>query len=103
VAGMSSLQGQDRGLKRWLKGGCFWAQPMNLEPKHNWAIREEIGDRLRALLSREEPPLPPRLHNLLDRFYDADGVPAGARRRSRAPRGGLRWLQASRFSRRKLR
>jgi hypothetical protein len=76
---------------------------MNLEPKHSCAIREEIGDRLRALLSREEPPLPPRLHDLLDRFYDADGVSARARMRSRAPRTALRWLQASRFSRRKPR
>jgi hypothetical protein len=76
---------------------------MNLEPKHNWAIREEIGDRLRALLSREEPPLPPRLRGLLDRFYDTDGVPAGARMRSGAPNTALRWLQASRFSRKKPR
>jgi hypothetical protein len=26
---------------------------MNLEPKHNQAIRDEIGDRLSVLLSRE--------------------------------------------------
>lgn len=76
---------------------------MNLEPKHNLAIREEIGDRLRAFLSREEPRLPPRLRELVDRFYEADGSPAGGRTRSNAPHSALRWLQASRFSRKKLR
>jgi hypothetical protein len=47
---------------------------MNLEPKHNWAIRDEMGERLRILLSREEPALSPRLRHLLDLFDAVDGV-----------------------------
>lgn len=45
---------------------------MNLEPKHNRAIRDEIGDRLRALLSREPTAAPVRLRTLLRRFDEAD-------------------------------
>jgi hypothetical protein len=52
---------------------------MNLEPKHNSAIREEIGDRLRALLARDKSALPPRLRHLLGRFHEADGYRPTAR------------------------
>jgi hypothetical protein len=45
---------------------------MNLEPKHNQAIRDEIGDRLRVLLSRESPAVSARLRTLLRRFNEAD-------------------------------
>jgi len=45
---------------------------MNLEPKHNQAIRDEIGDRLRVLLSREPPAVAARLRTLLRRFDEAD-------------------------------
>ena len=45
---------------------------MNLEPKHNQAIRDEIGDRLRVLLSREPPAVSARLRTLLRRFDEAD-------------------------------
>ena len=45
---------------------------MNLEPKHNQAIRDEIGDRLRVLLSREPPAVSARLRTLLRRFDKAD-------------------------------
>jgi hypothetical protein len=46
---------------------------MNLEPKHNQAIRDEIGDsRLRVLLSREPPVVSARLRTLLRRFDEAD-------------------------------
>jgi len=45
---------------------------MNLEPKHNRAIRDEIGDRLSVLLSREAAAASPRLHKLLRRFDEAD-------------------------------
>ena len=44
---------------------------MNLEPKHNRAIRDEIGDRLRVLLSREPPAVSARLRTLLRRFDEA--------------------------------
>jgi hypothetical protein len=45
---------------------------MNLEPKHNEPIRDEIGDRLRVLLSREPPVVSARLRTLLRRFDEAD-------------------------------
>jgi hypothetical protein len=47
-----------------------WA--IDLEPKHNHAIRDEIGDRLRVLLSREPPVVSARLRTLLRRFDEAD-------------------------------
>jgi len=59
---------------------------MNLEPKHNSAIREEIGDRLRALLSRDKPALSAHLRHLLDRFHETDGYPPRARAPSIVPR-----------------
>jgi hypothetical protein len=39
---------------------------LNLESNHNTAIRAEIGERLRVLLSKEQPRLPPRVQHLLD-------------------------------------
>jgi hypothetical protein len=45
---------------------------MDLEPKHNQAIREEIGHRLRGLLTPEPTRLPPQLRQLalrLDQQY----------------------------------
>ena len=40
-----------------------------LEPKHNQAIREEIGDRLRFYLAREQSDhLPTLLRKVLARF-----------------------------------
>ena len=45
---------------------------MNLEPNHNRAIRDEIGDRLRVLLSREPPAVSARLHALLHRFDEPE-------------------------------
>jgi len=41
---------------------------MDLEAKHNQAIREEIGERLRILLSREQPSMPDHLRPLLRRL-----------------------------------
>lgn len=46
---------------------------IDLDAKHNQAIRHEIADRLRALLSREASTLPPRLHELLWRLDGPDG------------------------------
>jgi len=45
---------------------------MRLEHKHNHAIREEIGERLKVLLVREPPSLPPHLDQLVQRFYELD-------------------------------
>ena len=45
---------------------------MNLEPKHNQAIRDEIGNRLHVLLSREPPAASRRLRTLLRRFDEVD-------------------------------
>jgi hypothetical protein len=41
---------------------------LNLDAAHNSAIREEIGERLRVLLSKEQPKTPPRVQHLLDRL-----------------------------------
>lgn len=45
---------------------------MGLDAKHNQAIRNEIADRLRALLSREASTVPPRLRQLLWRLDRPD-------------------------------
>jgi hypothetical protein len=47
---------------------------MALEPMHNYAIREEIGERLKTLLARERSNLPPSLARLLHRFDELDHV-----------------------------
>jgi aromatic ring-cleaving dioxygenase len=38
----------------------------NLNSADNTAIRAEIGERLRVLLSKEQPRLPPHVQHLLD-------------------------------------
>jgi hypothetical protein len=38
----------------------------NLNSDLNTAIRAEIGERLRVLLSKEQPRTPPRVQHLLD-------------------------------------
>jgi len=55
---------------------------LNLDAAHNSAIREEIGERLRVLLSKEQPKPPPRVQHLLDRLnaLDAPGVRSRNRR-----------------------
>jgi hypothetical protein len=45
---------------------------MAFEPKHNDAIRDEIGERLKTLLAREPSNLPPHLNQLLRRFDELD-------------------------------
>jgi len=47
---------------------------MNLEPKHNQAIRQEIGEHLRLLLSEGPTEMPPRLRELVHCYGD-DGEP----------------------------
>ena len=38
----------------------------NLDSNDNKAIRKEIADRLRVLLSKDQPSPPPRVQHLLD-------------------------------------
>jgi hypothetical protein len=49
---------------------------LNLNSDINAAIRAEIGERLRVLLSKEQSRPPPRVQHLLDRLntLDATGV-----------------------------
>ena len=58
---------------------------MNLEPKENQAIREEIADRLRILLSRESLAVPPRLRRLVRRFDERGRASVGQAAPSIAP------------------
>ena len=46
------------------------ADPVDVEidRRHNAAIRREIGDKFRVALNAERLPLPPRLLTLLDRL-----------------------------------
>ena len=45
---------------------------INLNSDPNNAIRAEIGDWLRVLLSKEQPGLPPRVQHLLDCLSASD-------------------------------
>jgi hypothetical protein len=45
---------------------------MALEPMHNEAIREEIAERLKTLLDREQPKMSPKFERMLHRFRDLD-------------------------------
>jgi hypothetical protein len=58
---------------------------MNLEPKDNQAIRDEMGDRLRVLLARNSPAVPPRLLKLVRRFAETKGTSVGGTTPSIAP------------------
>ena len=58
---------------------------LHLDPNHKSAIRAEIGERLRVLLSKEQPRPPPRVQHLLDRLNTLDAT--GVRSRNRRLRG----------------
>jgi hypothetical protein len=47
----------------------------NLNSADNTAIRAEIGERLRVLLSKEQPRPPPRVQHLLDCLSTSDATP----------------------------
>jgi hypothetical protein len=47
---------------------------LNLDANHNTAIRAEIGEKLRVLLSKEQPRPPPRFQHLLDRLRTLDAT-----------------------------
>jgi hypothetical protein len=64
----------------------------NLDSNDNTAIRKEIGERLRALLSKDQPKPPPRVQHLLDCLSPSEAQgQSGDRRRFLSwlkPRGG---------------
>jgi hypothetical protein len=49
-----------------VKAVDFMKNAPNLDADHNSAIRAEIGNRLRLLLSKEQSRAPPRIQHLLD-------------------------------------
>jgi hypothetical protein len=52
----------------------FMRKALNLNSDINAAIRAEIGERLRILLSKEQPSPPPRIQHLLDRLRTLDAT-----------------------------
>src|SRR5258705_6060201 len=72
----------------------------NLNSDHNAAIRAEIGERLRVLLSKEQPGPSPRIQHLLDRLRILDAT-GGRPKRSDIELNGPPQLAAS-FIRTKL-
>jgi transposase len=72
---------------------------LSLEPKHNQAIRQEIGERLRLLLSKGQEEVSPRLRELFHNFgYDGDPPLRVARSPEKTPLpervGGLKSVGA---------
>jgi hypothetical protein len=53
---------------------------LKLDMDHNSAIREEIGDRLRILLSKEQHRVPPRIQHSLYRLRRLDAMIASRKR-----------------------
>jgi hypothetical protein len=53
---------------------------LNLDSDHNTAIRAEIGDQLRVLLSKEQPRPTARVQHLLDCLGTLDATGAGPKR-----------------------
>jgi hypothetical protein len=62
---------------------------LNLDSNDNTAIRKEIGERLRVLLSKEQPSPPPRVQHLIDCLSTSDA----ALDRSDNRRRYLSWLK----------
>ncbi len=52
---------------------------LNLDAHHNTAIRAEIGERLRVLLSKEQSRSLPRVQHLLDCLSTLDATGGQAR------------------------
>jgi len=55
-------------------GVDFMQKALNLNSDINAAIRAEIGERLRAMLSNEQPAPSPRIQHLLDRLSALDAT-----------------------------
>ena len=51
-----------------------FANELQIDSEHCHAICEEIGARLRVMLSRDPSPLPVRLQMLMDRLAEQDGM-----------------------------
>ena len=56
---------------------------LNLDSDHNAAIRAEIAERLRVLLSKDQSRPPPRVQHLLDYLSTSDATPCRSRNRRR--------------------
>ncbi len=56
---------------------------LNLDSDHNAAIRAEIGERLRILLSKDQSRPPPRVQHLLDCLSTSDATRGRSRNRRR--------------------
>jgi aromatic ring-cleaving dioxygenase len=52
----------------------------NLDSNHNIAIRSEIGEQLRVLLSKEHPRTTPHVQDLLDCLSELDATRGGTPR-----------------------
>ena len=56
---------------------------LNLDSDHNAAIRAEIAERLRVLLSKDQSRPPPRVQRLLYRLSTLDATQGRSRNRRR--------------------
>jgi hypothetical protein len=63
--------------------GRFMQNAPNLNSADNTAIRAEIGEQLRILLSKEQPRPPPRVQHLLDCLSTSDATRGQSRNRRR--------------------
>jgi hypothetical protein len=77
--------------------GRFMRNAPNLNSADNTAIRAEIGERLRDLLSKEQPRPPPRVQHLLDCLSTSDATPD----RSRNRRHYFSWSKRGKVTREK--
>jgi len=80
---------RERGLRLAVGHRAQWSAAMsnlNLEPKHNQAVRQEIGERLRLLLSEGREEVPRRLRELVHSFgYDGEPPLRHARSPEKTP------------------
>lgn len=70
---------------------------ITLDAKSNDALRDEIAERLRALLARDQTPLPARLRALVARLGELDQrVPSPSIVANRSPTLAERWRRRRR-------
>jgi hypothetical protein len=55
---------------------------LKLDAEHNSAVRAEIAERLRILLSKDQPRPSPRIQHLLDRLSKLDATVGVGRKRA---------------------
>jgi hypothetical protein len=67
-------------IKAQRNSGCVMAGKdaavVVLDSTHSRAICDEIGERLRDVLGRDVPEIPPYLRRLVDRFAELERVPS---------------------------